>query len=316
VVHPGGDAAVIRIKRSVNKGLPEKGVAMTLDCNSRFCLVDPREGTALSVAEAYRNICAVGATPIGISDCLNFGSPQRRDSMWQIAESVRGLGDAARAFEVPVISGNVSLNNETKGKPVLPTPQIAMVGLMPDASKAVRVHFKDDGDKVFVLGTTEPSDLGASEYLSVYAGLQKGRLPTLDYDIEIRNGETVRTLIEEGLLASCHDLSQGGLAAAVAEACFSPLGLRGVRVWPEAASTAQQMAPHAALFSETGGRYLVSVKPKNEKKFLELVGARGVPVSFSGVVGGEEIIVEGCARVRTQDAYERWSQGLSSLLGD
>jgi phosphoribosylformylglycinamidine synthase len=178
------------------------------------------------------------------------------------------------------------------------------------------VHFKDEGDKVFVLGVTDPADLGASEYLSVHAGLQKGKLPTLDYDIEIRNGEAVRSLIDQELLASCHDLSQGGLASAVAEACFGPSALRGVRLWAEAATSAQEMAPHAALFSETGGRYLVSVKPKNEKKFLEFIQSKGIPVSFSGIVGGEEIIVEGCARLKVEEAFQRWSQGLAQLLGD
>jgi len=321
VVHPGGDAAVIRIKRSGGSTLPEKGIAMTLDCNSRYCLVDPRQGTALSVAEAYRNICAVGAAPIGISDCLNFGSPQRRDSMWQIAEAIRGLGESARAFDIPVISGNVSLNNETKGKPVLPTPEIAMVGLMPDASKAVTIYFKEDGDRIFVIGVTNPADLGASEYLSVLSGLQKGSLPTLDYDIELRHGQAIRDLINAGLLRSCHDLSQGGLAAALAESCFGPdaqgsAKRRGARLWREKGASEEEMIAHAALFAETGGRYLVSVRAKDEKAFIEFVGERSIPIALSGVVGGPEIIVEGCARIALEEAYQRWAEGLHALLGN
>ena len=152
VIHPGGDAGLIRIKDENRPEAPEKGIAITLDCNSRYCGIDPRQGTALSLAEACRNLSAVGAEPIGISDCLNFGSPERPDGMWQLAEAIRGLGESARAYNLPIVSGNVSLYNETKGRPILPTPLLAVVGLMKDATRAVGAKFKDRGDALLVIG--------------------------------------------------------------------------------------------------------------------------------------------------------------------
>ena len=311
VVHPGGDSAVIRIKRE-KAGAPEKGVAMTLDCNSRYCGIDPRQGAALTLAEACRNIAAVGATPIGISDNLNFGSPERPEGMWQISEAIRGLSEAARAFDVPIVSGNVSLYNETKGKPILPTPLLAVVGLIDDASRCVGIHFQNDGDAVLVVGATNADELGGSEYMAQYANLEKGALPILNYDLEIKTAELVRGLIRKGLLQSCHDISTGGLAVAFAECCFGAYGrLHGASIDLQEQSGRKD----GLLFAESGARYIVSCKAADAAKIRALAQEHGIKVSASGTVGGNSIEVKGLAKLDAQKAFMTWSNGLKPLFG-
>ncbi|MBN8549685.1 MAG: phosphoribosylformylglycinamidine synthase subunit PurL [Deltaproteobacteria bacterium] len=308
VVHPGGDAAVIRIK--AGKAEREKGVAMTLDCNSRYCSIDPRQGAALTLAEACRNIAAVGAFPIGISDNLNFGNPEKPEGMWQISEAIRGLSEAARAFDVPVVSGNVSLYNETKAKPILPTPLLAVVGLIEDSAKCIGIHFKEDGDKVFLIGATDADELGGSEYMAQYAGVEKGTLPELNYDLEIKSAELIRSLIDKGLIRSCHDLSSGGLAIALAESCFGVYGHRGATLELDTAAGRKD----GLLFSETGARYLVSCSPSNEAKLLKAIAAAGLTVSAKGTVGGAAVEVKGIAKIDLGKGYTAWSQGLKPLF--
>ncbi len=311
VIHPGGDAAVIRVKAKNRRKLKEKGVAVTVDCNSIYCGIDPRQGVALSLAESCRNIAAVGAEPIGISDCLNFGSPERPESMWQIAEAIRGLGEAARAFGVPIVSGNVSLYNETKGKAVLPTPMLAVVGLIEDASKCVDIRFKNSGDVVLLLGDTDSNELGGSEYLRFVSGAERGKLPVLDYDREILHAGFIRSLIDNRLLSSCHDLSSGGLAVALAESCL------GDGISPIGASIKVDLGSarrDGILFSESGARYLVSCKAENEEEIRRLAKRKGVPVSGVGVVGGEMISIDGCATISVQAAISQWRTGLNSIF--
>lgn len=309
VIHPGGDAAVIRIKREDSK--PQKGVAMTLDCNSRYCAIEPRLGTALSVAEAVRNITAVGAEPIGISDCLNFGSPNKPNNMWQIAESIRGLGDAARAFEVPIVSGNVSLNNETKGKAIYPTPMIAMVGLMPDASKATGARFLNSGDAVFVIGATNGEHLGGSEYMAHYAKVEKGALPILDYDLELRTAKLIRELIAQDKLVSCHDISAGGLAVALAECCVGQYAKIGATLTIENYSGRKD----GLLFAETGARYIVSCSQANAQAVRDAVTKAGITLTASGEVGGTSIAIKDYATLPLERAFAVWFTGLDKLFG-
>jgi phosphoribosylformylglycinamidine synthase len=307
VVQPGGDAAVIRVKNQ--NGSTEKGLAMTLDCNSLYCSTDPRQGAALSVAEAYRNISAVGALPLGISDCLNYGSPQKPEGMWQIAEGIRGLAEAARAFSAPVISGNVSLYNETNGKAILPTPMIAMVGLLPDASKALDIYFKNEGDMVFLIGNTDCSELGTSQYLSAIHGIEMGALPALDYRLETSSAELIRALINERLLQSCHDVSQGGLAIALSECCFKEGSFRGVTLSP----VNPVKRGDGLLFSESGARYIVSCKKDCAEKITRLASQHAIPISAEGVVGGDAIEITGLAKVSLKEAYQAFSEGLSQF---
>jgi phosphoribosylformylglycinamidine synthase len=308
VVHPGGDAAVIRVKRP--EGGAEKGIAITLDCNSRYCSIDPRQGTALSLAEAIRNITAVGAHPIGISDCLNFGSPQRPEGMWQIAESIKGLGEAARAFGVPVVSGNVSLYNETKGKAVLPTPMLAVVGLIGDVSKCVTAHFQKAGDRILLVGATNEKELGGSEYLVFLAGVEKGVLPELYYDLEIRTADAVRDLIDRRLLNSCHDLSSGGLAVALSESCITPYSALGAALQVES----YEGRGDSLLFAESGARYLISCEPAKEDEIRNTLQAHNLQVTLSGTVGGNCIEIGDVARINLEKACDTWRNGLTSLV--
>jgi phosphoribosylformylglycinamidine synthase subunit PurL len=308
VVHPGGDAAVVRVKR--NDGGVEKGIAMCADCNSRYVAIDPCQGTALSVAEAVRNITSVGAVPIGLSDCLNFGNPERPHSMWQLAESVRGLSESCRAFQIPIVSGNVSLYNETKGRPILPTPQLALVGLLDDASKSVTSHFKSSGDRILVIGATFESDLGGSDYLSFQYGIEKGALPKLQYDLEIKTAEVIRSFISERLLSSCHDVSGGGIAVAFAECCFHPRTPLGATVEREDYSGRGD----ALLFAESGARYIISFSPRYEETIRSALAAARLSISLKGIVGGEWIAIDPIAKLSLPEVYERWRNGLQELF--
>lgn len=312
VVHPGGDAAVIRIKNDgdgVQEGA-EKGIAMSLDCNSRYCFIDPRHGTALTIAEACRNMAAVGAEPIGISDCLNFGSPEREDGMWQIAESIRGMSDACNAFGVPIVSGNVSLYNETKGRAIYPTPMIAMVGLIDDASKCISINFQDEGDVILVFGETPENGLGGSEYLAQYAKIEKGALPHLNYSEEIRTNKFIRSLIKRGLLKSCHDISAGGLAAALSESCFASYGSKG--------AVLEILKPRerrdAVLFAEGGARFLVSLAPEHEQEILKLAASENILVSAKGEVSSSLLEIKNYAALDLAKAYQAWQNGLAELI--
>lgn len=320
VIHPGGDAAVVRIKNENGVTAVEKGIAMTLDCNSRYCALDPRQGAALSLAEACRNIAAVGATPIGISDCLNCGSPERPEGMWQIAECIRGIGEAARAYGVPVVSGNVSLYNETKGRAILPTPLLAVLGLLEDASKAVPAQFQKEGDLVYVLGETKATELGGSEYLSTVAGVERGALPVLDYDLEIETANLIRALINDRLLRSCHDISSGGLAVALAECCLSRYHSIGAAIEVEESQSKGAVArDDGLLFSESGARYIISFDAANQGEIRERItkwrGSRQVPIAFSGVVGGDSIAIRPFATIKVAEAHNTWLNGLSRFFG-
>lgn len=314
VVHPGGDAGLVRIKDSDRPDAPEKGVAITLDCNSRYCGIDPRQGTALSLAEACRNISAVGADPIGISDCLNFGSPERPDGMWQLAEAIRGLGESARAFSLPIVSGNVSLYNETKGRSILPTPLLAVVGLMPDASKAVGAHFCKAGDQIVVLGECDPLEIGGSAYLAEFASIERGALPTLDYDLEMKTAACVRQLIRDGLLRSAHDVSSGGLAVALVECCVGDYAELGATITP-ATEVARVGRVDGILFAESGARYILSCPPDSTEQVRAAVHKAGIAISFEGQVGGALIGIGDLASIGLSEACAVYRNGLAELTG-
>ncbi len=310
VIHPGGDAGLIRIKDEARPDAPEKGIAITLDCNSRYCGIDPRLGTALSLAEGCRNLSAVGAEPIGISDCLNFGSPERPDGMWQLAEAIRGLGESARAFALPIVSGNVSLYNETKGRSILPTPLLAVVGLMPDASRAVGAHFIKSGDAILVIGECKPDEIGGSSYLAEHAEIERGRLPVLDYDKEIKTGQFIRDLIAEGIISSAHDISSGGLAVALAECCISEYSSIGAHV----SLTQSDGRKDGLLFAESGARYIVSCPAESKERIKKLAKSSGIAISAEGEVGGAVIEVKGLARLDIAAATNQYRNGLSELI--
>jgi phosphoribosylformylglycinamidine synthase len=214
VARPGADAAVIRILDGAADPDTCKGIALTTDCNARFCALDPYEGARLAVAEAYRNLSTVGAEPLAVTDCLNFGNPERPEVMGQLVEAIRGLGDACRALDTPVVSGNVSLYNDTDGKSIKPTPTVGMVGLLGRARDSVGQAF-GDGQAVALLGVNT-GELGGSEYLKVVHGRVAGAPPRLEVAREAAVGRACRALVGAGLLAAAHDCSDGGLAVALA----------------------------------------------------------------------------------------------------
>lgn len=304
---PGSDAAVIRIPGS------SKGVAMSLDGNGRWCWLDPREGGKRAVAEAARNVVCSGARPLAITNCLNFGSPDRSHIMWAFAEVVEGMAEACRVLETPVTGGNVSFYNETLGTAVYPTPVIGMVGLLEDASKHLTQWFKDEGDVVVLVGPAV-EDLDGSEYLSSLHGLVRGR-PTIDLGMEQSVQKLLLSAHSEGVLKSAHDVSDGGIAVTLAEAGFRPSGQPlGCNVSLEVLTR-----PDAALFGEAPSRVVVSCNSDDLRRFEELAEDRGVPVTVLGAVGGDSLVVRDSGgdpmlTVSMVDARKSWHEGLAGYF--
>jgi phosphoribosylformylglycinamidine synthase subunit PurL len=280
LVMPGSDAGILRIKGT------RKAVAVTTDCNARFVYLDPRAGAAMAVAEAARNLAVSGARPLALTDCLNFGSPERPEILWQFKEAVAGIAEACRALDIPVVGGNVSFYNETLGQAILPTPVIGMAGLIDEAESRRTQWFEQEGDRIALLGPPAVS-LGGSEYLWVMHGRMAGRLAPLDLQQERRVHEACRAAIAAGLLRSAHDCSEGGLAVALAESCVSG---------PRAIGAAVELPDDGcredlALFGEGPSRVVVSVRPEAERHFERLMGEFALPWTWLGQVGGEAVEV-------------------------
>jgi len=304
VVRPGSDAAVIRI---IPESMPGgdgtdrgKGLALSVDCNARFCYLDPAAGARLAVAEAYRNISCSGGEPLAVTDCLNFGNPERPEVMWQLVESIRGIGEACRALDTPVVSGNVSLYNETTvmedGRPVargiFPTPMIGMVGLLRSVADALTQHFAADGHEVALLGECT-GEIGGSEYLKVIHGRIAGVPPRLDLAREKALGGLLRSLASRRLLASAHDCSEGGLGAALAECCVSGPVAHGALLTLESA-----LRPDLLLFGEAASRVVISYSPTHAGQVAAACAAAGVPFARLGTVGGRHLEIGGAVRIR------------------
>jgi phosphoribosylformylglycinamidine synthase len=280
LVLPGSDAGVLRIKGS------RIGVAVTTDCNARFVYLDPRTGTAMAVAEAARNLSVSGARPLGLTDCLNFGSPERPEILWQFKEAVAGLAEACRALEIPVVGGNVSFYNETLGQAILPTPVIGMAGILDDAEARSTQWFATPGDRIALLGPDVVS-LGGSELLWMRERTIAGRLAPLDLAVERAVQEACRAAIGARLLASAHDCAEGGLAVTLAESCVS--GPRPVGAAIDLGSIGSR--PDLTLFGEGPSRVVVSVKAEAVRHFEQLMSEFRVPWRFIGTVGGERLVV-------------------------
>ncbi|TAJ91101.1 phosphoribosylformylglycinamidine synthase subunit PurL [bacterium] len=303
VVVPGADAAVIRIKGT------EKGLALTVDGNGRYCYLDPYVGGILVVVEAARNLACVGARPLGLSDCLNFGSPERADVMWQFSQVIQGMRDACIALGVPVVSGNVSFYNETDGVPIYPTPTVAMVGLLPKVERYVTPWFKSPGDLVVLLGRNR-EELGGSEYLKVVHGMVKGTPPWIDLKLERAVQQCCLKAIEKGILRSAHDMSEGGLGVALAECCISgPEKTLGVRV-----ELREMMRGDARLFGESQSRIIVSVSEKDLSRLREIAAKEGAPMQVIGEVGGSRLVVHPLIRLPVDELKSIWSSSLEKRL--
>jgi len=313
MVRPGSDAAVVRIKGT------NKAVAMTVDCNGRYCLLHPYEGARLAVAEAARNLVCSGAEPIGLTDCLNFGNPERPDIMWQFVLAIEGMKDACERFKIPIVSGNVSFYNETNGLSIYPTPMLGMVGLIEPADHAMTQWFRQDGDAIVLLGKTR-DDLGGSEYLKVMHHREQGSPPFLDLDREKALHDFVLALIRGGQVQSAHDCSDGGLAVALAECCISGPGVpRGAVVH----LTLDSLRRDALLFGETQSRIVLSVKAESAEAVLNRAWDIGIPASKIGVVGGDRLTIDvekgrwsdGCRiDVALDDVHDRWANAIERAL--
>jgi phosphoribosylformylglycinamidine synthase subunit PurL len=282
----------------VNGG--HKGLAMTSDCTPRYVQAHPETGGRQAVAEAWRNITAVGATPLAVTDNMNFGNPQKPEIMGQFAGAIMGMAEACTALDFPVVSGNVSLYNETEGKPILPTPTIGAVGVIEDIGNAIGSRITQAGLAIVLLGETT-GWLGQSLYLRETQGREEGAPPPVDLGVERRNGDFVRGEIVGRRVSACHDLSDGGLLVGLAEMCLA--GGTGVTVKPPAGIA----LPHAFLYGEDQGRYLVATDDGGA--LLAAAHAAGVPAVQLGYSGGPDLVVEGLLSMALGDlrsAHEAW----------
>ncbi|EGP5214688.1 phosphoribosylformylglycinamidine synthase subunit PurL [Enterococcus faecium] len=298
VVCPGSDAAVMRV-RGTNKAL-----AMTTDCNARYLYLDPKVGGQIAVAEAARNIIASGGRPLAITDCLNYGSPDKPEVFWELSTSADGIATACETLGTPVISGNVSLYNETDGQAIYPTPMIGMVGLIEEHEHITTQEFKKSGDLIYILGKTF-ADFDGSELQKMQLGRIEGVIRNFDLAVEKKNQELVLTAIQNGLIESAHDCSEGGLAIALAESAFKyQLGL-----------SVQFGLPSAQLFAETQSRFVLTVAPENQTRFEEMMGDAAV---LAGKVTDEAIIeisaTDGQIKIETAVARKCWEDAIVCLM--
>ena len=308
VMGPGGDAGVIRFRGS------RRGLAATMDCNGRYCYLDPRQGAKAAVAEAARNLVCVGAVPTAVTNCLNFGNPLKPSNYFQLREAVLGMAEACAYFETPVTGGNVSLYNETGGQVVYPTPVIGMVGILEDVSRALGHSFTQEGDLILLLGENR-EEIGGSEYLYGNEGIVAGSPPLVDLAAERQLQRATLSLHEEGVLHSAHDCAEGGLACALAESALSgPNGPWGVEV-----ELNEPLAPAALLFGETQGRVLVSCDRGDAARVLEVAEKYQVPTSVIGSVQARSdtfsiVLPLGFIRVRSGEMARRYREAIPAIM--
>lgn len=294
---PGGDAGVVRVE-----GHASKALAFSSDVTPRYVEADPVEGGKQAVAECWRNITATGAEPLAATDNLNFGNPEKPEIMGQLVGAIQGIGEACRALDFPIVSGNVSLYNETNGVAILPTPTIAGVGLLPDWSKMARIGSANDGDVLVMIGV-DGSHLGSSIYLRDVVGSTEGSAPVVDLVAERRHGDFVRGIIRNGQVTACHDISSGGLVLALAEMAMA--SMKGAEI------TLRDLRgmPHALLFGEDQARYVVAVPADLANFVCASAESAGVPFRTLGKVGGDHLVIDDLINVpvtKLVDAHESW----------
>ena len=296
VVPPGGDAAVLRIKGT------RLGLAMTTDCNARYCHLDPHLGAQLAVAEAARNIIATGARPLAVTDCLNLANPDRPEVYWELEETVAGLAYACRALDLPIVSGNVSLYNDSNGESAIyPTPVVGMVGVIDDYGRRLGAGLRAEGDFVLLIGSSH-NDMGGSEYLKVEHGYVAGRPPALDLTREQAVNRLVLAAAENGFLHSAHDCAEGGMLVALAECCLlGGIGVRCPAIRPE-----PPLRLDAAFFGESPSRYIVSVTSRAMPELQSLARRHHVELSLLGLAGGDILEFEGQLRLTLAELREAW----------
>ncbi|MBM3575837.1 MAG: phosphoribosylformylglycinamidine synthase II, partial [Alphaproteobacteria bacterium] len=297
---PGGDAAIIRIKEG------PKGLALTTDVTARYCAADPFEGGKQAVAEAWRNITVRGATPLALTDNLNFGNPERPEIMGQFVGCLKGIGEAARALDFPIVSGNVSLYNETQGAGILPTPAIGGVGVIADVATATHTGFTGAGQAVLLIGATQ-GWLGQSAYARDLCSFKEGAPPPVDLNAERRNGAFLRGLIASGRVSVAHDLSDGGLGVALVEMALA--GNIGAKL-----TQLPQGPTRAALFGEDQARYLIAVTPETVEPILGAARAENISILEIGVTGGAEISWPGEKPISLTELREAFEKPLPAYM--
>ncbi|GEB33256.1 MULTISPECIES: phosphoribosylformylglycinamidine synthase subunit PurL [Brevibacillus] len=304
-VKPGSDAAVVMVRGT------RKALAMTTDCNGRYVYLDPKVGGAIAVAESARNVVCSGAEPLAITDCLNFGSPEKPEVFWQFEKACEGMSEACVALDSPVIGGNVSFYNERSGDAIYPTPTVGMVGLITDVDHITTQDFKNEGDVIILLGDTF-AELGGSEYQKLVTGAISGRPPQLDLTKEAAVQKLVLTAIRQGLVNSAHDLSEGGLGVALAESCF------GKNIGAQVELTSD-LRTDVLLFSESQSRILLSASKEQAEAIVALAGEHGVPAAKIGTIGGERLVVtvNGTEAINasTQEVKAAWKDAIPCLIG-
>jgi phosphoribosylformylglycinamidine synthase len=311
---PGFGAGVVRIKGT------DRALAMSVDGNGRYCYLDPHRGAMLAVAEAARNVACSGARPLGATNCLNFGNPERPGIMWQLARAVEGIGEACRALGVPITGGNVSLYNETDGRAIYPTPTIGVVGLLEHADRVLGRRFRGSGDAIVLLGEGL-GELGGSEYLKVAHHLVQGAPPAIDLGAERALQELVVSLATDRLVRSAHDCADGGLAVAVAECCFETGGMGAeVSLGTTKVSTSDAVNDAAALFGESASRVVLSVSPDSVTSVLERAASAGVPARVAGQTGGNRLRMAVDGRIvvdhSIDDAERVWSSAVETHFAE
>jgi phosphoribosylformylglycinamidine synthase len=305
IVLAGMGAGVIRVKGT------SRALAMSVDGNGRYCYLDPHRGAMLAVAEAARNVACAGGQPIGATNCLNFGNPERPEIMWQFAESVKGIGEACRALDVPITGGNVSLYNETDGKAIYPTPVIGVVGVIDDAARALTRLFRRPDDAVVLLGETH-AELGGSEFLKAVHGMVSGEPPRLDLDRERALIDLLVQASGDGLLRSAHDCSDGGVAVTLAECTFGEDAVGCDVDLGDAGGT------DATLFSESASRAVVTTAKEDADRLLARAAERGVPARLIGRTGGSRlrVAIDGGIAIDcdVREAEARWNGALAGYF--
>ncbi|MBU9888548.1 MAG: phosphoribosylformylglycinamidine synthase subunit PurL [Candidatus Omnitrophica bacterium] len=309
VFYPGHDAALVRVKGT------QKGIAVSTDCNSLYVYLDPFEGGKTAVAEAARNVVCSGAKPIGLTNCLNFGNPMKPEIFWQFHQAVSGIIESCAALEIPVTGGNVSFYNENPQGAIYPTPTIGMVGLLPDIDKRIPSGFQNEGDIVFLAGETY-NEIGGSHYLMIERGLEKGRPPQLDLKREKALQRFILDAADGKKLVSCHDLSEGGLALALAECCLKSGRGLGASVHDLSKVRAGQAAlrSDALYFGESQSRVVLSVREKHRETVVILAREKGVPLYEIGKVGGDELVIEDKIRLPVQEMKGLFNAAIPDIM--
>ncbi|MBW6515063.1 MAG: phosphoribosylformylglycinamidine synthase subunit PurL [Candidatus Cloacimonetes bacterium] len=298
VVEPGSDAAVVRIKET------GQGIAATVDCNGKYCYLNPYEGAKGAVAEAARNIVCSGARPLAITNCLNFGNPYKQEMYWTFTEVIRGMSDACLVFETPVTGGNVSFYNENPKGAVYPTPTIGMIGLLDDYHNAIKCGFQDEGDLIILLGDN-CRHLGGTEYLKVCHDLIRGNPPSVDLEKEKLLYKTFLELASLKVIKSAHDCSDGGLAIAIAESCFNAEKLLGAEI-----KMNFKFRPDAELFGEEHSRIICSISPVSLDTLKSICEKNGFPYQIIGTVGGGNLVINDLINVEILELKKEWENAL------